>query len=75
MTENDRGGEQRVRPSYAMRQIIPGRALRLPERRHRVAQRPGRDLGSATLLGAAWSFTIPNGIKTQRELRGRVVCL
>jgi hypothetical protein len=75
MTENDRAGEQRVRPRYAMRQIIPVSAFRLPARRHCVAQRPGRDPVSATLLGAACSFTIPEGIETQRELRGGVCCL
>jgi hypothetical protein len=75
MTENDRGGEQRVRPRSAMRQIVPGKALQLLERRYYVVQRPGRDPVSATLLGAACSITIPDGIETQRELRGRVCCL
>jgi hypothetical protein len=75
MTENDRGEEQRVRPSYAMRQTIPGSALGLPARRHCVARRLGRDPVSTTLLRAGCSFTIPDGVETQRELRGRVVCL
>jgi hypothetical protein len=75
MTKNDRGGEQRVRPRYAMRQIIPGSAFGLPARRHCVARGLGRDPVSASLLRAGCSFTIPDGVETQRELRGRVVCL